>query len=304
MFSRNLAVLSLLMAMLLWASGYIAMKFALQSYDPMVMMLGRMLIASIVFALFFRRTFSFDYQPGDWRALLIMVLAEPCFYFVFEAYALQNTSAQQAGVVLAMMPLLVSLGAWAWLGETLHRNSLLGFGVAIIGAVWLSVSGEVSEHAPDPLWGNFLEFCAVLCAVVYILSVKRLSARYSPWLLTALQSFAGALFFLPILALPQVTLPQSLDESHYGAIVAIIYLGVVVNIGAYGLYNLAVSKVSASQSSAFINLIPVFTLVLAWLILGERLNAQQLLASVLVMAGLLLSQWTPRAPAAPVASVS
>jgi len=290
MLLRNLAVVALLMAMLLWSSGYIAMKFAFQHYDPMVVMLGRMLISSLCFLWVFKRFCDFDYHRGDWKYLLVMVLSEPCLYFLFEGYALENTSAQQAGIVLALLPLLVSVGAWLWLGERLSRQALSGFIIAIAGAIWLSLAGEATESAPNPLLGNLLELCAVLCATSYILALKHLTQRYSPWFLTALQSFAGTLFFAPILALPQVALPQTLEIE---GLLAIVYLGLIVNIGAYGLYNLSVSKVSASQSSAFINLIPVMTLVLAWLILGEQLNSEQLLASVLVMAGIVLSQWQP-----------
>lgn len=291
--SRNLAVVALLMSMLLWSSAYIAMKFALQYYEPMVIMAGRMLVASAIFLVVWRHIGQFQYRAGDWRPLLVMVLAEPCLYFVFEGYALQYTSAQQAGVVLALLPLLASVGAWLWLGEKIRRQAVAGFALAIAGAVWLSFAGEADAHAPNPLLGNLLELGAVICAVVYVLAVKRLTAHYNPWTLTALQSFAGSLFFLPLLALPQVSVPDEWWPVAPEAAGAILFLGAVVNIGAYGLYNLGTSYISANQSAAFINLIPVMTLALAWLILGERLNAEQMLACLVVMSGILLSQWRP-----------
>jgi len=74
---------------------------------------------------------------------------------------------------------------------------------------------------------------------------------------------------------------------------------VVVTVGAYGLYNYGVSQLPASQASGFTNLIPLFTLVFAMLLLGERLNAMQLLAAALVFGGVALSQWRT-APAVPV----
>ena len=78
---------------------------------------------------------------------------------------------------------------------------------------------------------------------------------------------------------------------------ALVYLGSVVTVGAYDLYNFGVSRLPASQATGFINLIPVFTLVFAWLLLGERLNGQQLLAAGLVFAGVALSQWRSATPA-------
>ncbi|MBY4675605.1 DMT family transporter [Marinobacterium arenosum] len=288
MLSRNLAVVGLLMAMLLWASSFIALKLAFQHYDPMVVMFGRMFVASLCFLLFFKAIARFEYRAGDWKYLALMVLSEPCFYFVFEAKALQNTSAQQAGMITALLPLLVGIGAWLWLKERLSRQAWMGFALAVAGAVWLSVAGESTADAPNPVLGNFYEFCAMVCATGYTLCLKHLSERYSPWLLTALQSFCGSLFFLPMMALPDVSLPEGWVPQ---ALIAIVYLGTVVNILAYGLYNLSVASIPASQASAFVNMIPVFTLGLAYLILGETLNLSQLAAAALVIGGIILSQW-------------
>jgi drug/metabolite transporter (DMT)-like permease len=61
-------------------------------------------------------------------------------------------------------------------------------------------------------------------------------------------------------------------------------------MGAYGLYNYAVSKVPASQASAFVNLIPVFTVILGRIILDEHFTAVQYVASAIVIAGVFMSQ--------------
>ncbi|NVK42075.1 MAG: DMT family transporter [Oceanospirillaceae bacterium] len=290
MFNRALPMLCLMLAMLLWASSFVVLKFAFAYYDPMVVLTGRMLVASCCFVWLLRRFGPVDYRAGEWKLIGALMLAEPCLYFLFEANALQYTSAAQAGMITALLPLLVAVGAWFCLRERLQKQAWGGFGLAVVGAIWLSLAAEESAMAPNPLLGNFLEFCAMLCATVYTLCLKQLSSRYSPWLLTALQSFCGTLFFLPSLALPQVALPQAWVPE---AVAAILFLGIAVNIFAYGLYNLGVSWIPASQASAYINLIPVFTLLLAYLLLRETLNAEQLAASALVIGGVILSQWQP-----------
>ena len=82
----------------------------------------------------------------------------------------------------------------------------------------------------------------------------------------------------------------------YEGLAAVAYLGLVVTVGAYGLYNFAVSRLPASQASAFVNLIPLFSLLFAVLLLGERLTGQQMFAAGLVFAGVAVSQWR-RTPA-------
>jgi drug/metabolite transporter (DMT)-like permease len=216
-----------------------------------------------------------------------MGLCEPCLYFLFEIKALENTSASQAGVIAAVLPLLVAVAARLFLKEHITRKTIAGFIAAILGSIWLSLSSEATKQAPQPLLGNFLEFMAMVCATGYIVTLKRLTSTLSPFFLTAVQAVIGFVFYLPLLFLPSTTLPTHFDP---GAVAAIFYLGTFVTLGAYGLYNFGVSRIPVSQASAFINLIPVFTIFLGWLILSERLTALQFAAVALILAGVTFSQ--------------
>lgn len=293
---RAQAMGCLLVAMALWGSSFIALKIAFAELSPMWVICGRMVLGSLVFIAAWHWRGKIEYRSGDWKYLLGLAVCEPCLYFIFEAMALQNTSASQAGMITALMPLLVAVGAFIFLRERITRMSLAGFLIAVGGAIWLSLAGTADEHAPNPLLGNFFEFLAMLCAMGYTLILKHLSQRYSAFVMTAMQAFVGAPFFL-LLALTMEQVPVSISLQ---GLVAVVYLGVIVTVGAYGLFNFAVGRLPASQASAFINLIPLFTLLIAVLMLGETLNAEQILAAIVVFAGVALSQW--QRPAVPAVS--
>lgn len=82
-----------------------------------------------------------------------------------------------------------------------------------------------------------------------------------------------------------------------GSTLALIYLGTLVTFIAYGLYNFGVSRIPVSQASAYINLIPVFAVILGFTILGERFTNQQYLATLVVFTGVVVSQWGSRSTA-------
>ncbi|HON38465.1 MAG TPA: DMT family transporter [Deltaproteobacteria bacterium] len=282
-----LPVISLVLSMILWASAFIATKLAFQVYDPMVVIFGRMAVGSLASLVFFRAMKGNVWRKGDLKYLAFMILCEPCLYFLFEAKALENTSASQAGMITAILPLMVAVAASVFLRERVTRKTLAGFIVAISGVLLLSTGGAPSEQAPHPAWGNFLEVLAMTCAAAYTVILKKLTERYRPFFLTALQAYAGSVFYLPVLLMPGTALPTEIVPVPF---FSILYLGVFVTLGAYGLYNFGVSRVPASQASAFMNLIPVFTVFLGWLILGEKFTLIQYLASSLVFAGVFLSQ--------------
>jgi len=282
------AYICLFIAMILWASTFIALKLAFRAYDPMVVIFGRMFIASLC-AVFFPFVFKYikHVRRSDIKYIALMAFCEPCLYFIFEAKALVYTSASQAGMITTMMPLITALGAWFFLKERISARTCIGFAVAATGALWLSLASEPGPHGPNPMLGNFLEFLAMACAAGYGLCLKKLTNRYNPLFLAFMQTFAGALFYFPLLFLPGTVLPTQVDPVSLSAVV---YLGVVVTVGAYGLYNVGVSRIPASQAASFVNLIPVFTLVMGVFILGERFTGVQYMASFLVLAGVILTQ--------------
>ncbi len=271
--------------MLLWSSSFVALKYAFQSYHPMLVIFARMLIGSICFLPFITTFRKVTITRHELKYLLIMAICEPCLYFIFEAKALQNTTASQAGMITSILPLLVAVLAWGILREKVSRQTRIGFLLAVSGAVILSLAAEESANAPNPLLGNFYEFLAMICAAGYTISLKYLSRNLPALFLTATQAFVGAIFFLPFVLFTHDSLP----EFHLPAFLAIIYLGTFVTFGAYGCYNYAVGCIPASQAAGFINLIPVFSVIMGMVLLNERMNGIQLAACALVFLGIYLS---------------
>lgn len=283
-----LAVLGLLMAMVLWGSSFVALKIAFRTYDPMVVIFGRMAVASVCFLLLGRWIVSsVCFRRGDLKYILLMAFCEPCLYYLFEAQAIERTTASQAGMITALFPVLVALAAGWLLKESVDSNTWMGSLMAVAGVCWLTFESEPSVSAPNPMLGNFFEFLAMVCAAGYTITLKRLTHRYSPFFLTAMQAFAGSVFYLPLVFLPSTRLTLHFEPA---AGMAIIYLGAVITLGAYGLYNYGLKYIPACQASAYVNLIPVFSVLMGWMLLDESLTGVQYLAALLVMTGVYVGQ--------------
>ena len=278
-----------ILATILWGGSYVAMKFALQVFHPMTMIFLLLVVSSVTFLLFLPGMLKKqNYARGDWRIFLVLALCEPCMYFVFEGYALSFTSASQAGMLSATLPVFVGVFGYLLLKEKISLTAWAGCMIAISGAVWLSLGAVANEHAPNPMLGNFLQVCGMLFAALCAICVRRLSRGYAPLFITAVQSWVGVIFFVPVLLIPGMGLPEG-----GGTLLAwgsIVYLGLGVSFGAYSLYNFSISRMPAARASMFMNLIPVFTLIFGMIILGERLTVEQCFASVLVLGGVVVSQ--------------
>ncbi|MDC7224795.1 MAG: DMT family transporter [Spirochaetales bacterium] len=277
---------ALVLSMLLWGGSFIALKIAYRAFHPMFIMFVRLLISSLIF-LPFARGLKKSYRSGDLKWLILMALFEPCLYFSFEAEALRLTTAAQAGMICALLPILVALPSAFYLKEKISPAMIVGFILAIGGSIWLSLMSESSESGPQPLLGNLLEFTAMVCATFYTIAVRKLSARYSALSLTAVQAFVGMPFFLVRTLLSRGAFPQSCPLEPF---LAVLFLSLFVSTLAYLCYAYGIQQTSATTSSLFINLIPVITLLASILILKEPVKGSQLAASGLIMGGVFIGQ--------------
>ncbi len=273
--------------MFIWASSFIALKSAMQDLGEYTVIFIRMVTASLCFLYFIKDFLKYDFTKNDIKYIFLLALFEPCFYFIFEAKALLYTSASQAGMITSLMPIITAIAAGFFLKEIITRKLIFGSLVAMFGAVWLSVQATTSYSAPNPMLGNFLEFCAMICAAGYTIVARYLSNKYSALFITAIQVFIGAVFFFPFFI---YEISTSNMQFTIEALSWSVYLGIVVTLGGYGLYNFALTKIEASKAAVFIYLIPIFTVFLAYILLGEKLSSKELIASSLILIGVFISQ--------------
>lgn len=299
--NRTLAIL-LVCANLTWGGVFIANKIAIEHFQLGQILFGRVVFAALCYLLLAPKIFkAINYQKGDWKWLIAMILCEPCLLFSFETLGLSYTTASQAGMIVACCPLLTAVGAFFFYRENIGKRGLIGIAIAISGVIFVSASGEASENASNPFLGNLFMLMSATAAAAYALIFKKLAGRYSFLFLSAIQCFGGALFFLPssgILSLLPADmipgfLPQSilmpLPEAPLNAWLCIVYMGLLVSFFSYLIINYAITRLKAGHVLLFSNLIPVFTLLLAFIILGERLNGLQYAGAGLVMVGVIFA---------------
>ncbi|MFH1136859.1 MAG: DMT family transporter [Pseudomonadota bacterium] len=278
---------ALLTAVILWGGSFPAMRTAVQALNPWAVMWGRMVIALIIILPFSGKVFPKNYRAGDWKLLLPAILFQPCLYFLLESNALRYTTSSQAGVIASAVPLLAALGARLFLAESISRKTLVGLFLSLAGVTALTLLQGDDSRAENPLLGNAMELCAMTVGTANLIMIKQLSRRYNPWSLTAMQVGAGTIFFSPGLYFLLKTDAATWTPDLLGAM---LFLGGLVTLGAFGLYNWGLSRLPTNRASAFLNLIPVTAVFLGWLWLDETLNVPQLMAAGVVVLGVRLSQ--------------
>lgn len=289
--STRVAWLLLLTAMVIWGSSFLLIKIALEAMAPMTLVWCRLMVGLftlLCLTLWFPRP---TIAPADLPAMIGMALFEPCLYFLFETHALLYTTSAAAGVTMALLPLAVAVASAVFLNEPLTTRSLWLL-VSVAGAITLALGADAQESAPRPVLGSLLLVGAIGAATGYTVVIKRLLARYPVIVLLGMQCLIGALFYTPIWWISDGSIPDVSARIWW----AVLYLGCVVTLGAYGLFTLALTRLPATAAGAATNLVPVVAVLLGVFWLGEHLTIMQWLGIGAVFIGLIA--WQRNAPSA------
>lgn len=280
--SRLYAFLCLIFSII--GGGMVATKYALLSFSPVQIVFMRLLIPACVYAALHKRWLPLPYRKGDWKFLVLIVLCEPCLFFICETLGMMYTSASQGGVIAACLPILMGLAGWIFLKEKPRVQLMLGILLAVIGVAGASWFGSASSAAPNPLLGNLFMFCSILASSLYAVLTRRMTQRYPVLAIAAIQSIGGALFFLPLNAF--FPLPETV---HASSIVSVLYLSIMVGLVAYCGFNYSLQQLTAGEVGLFSSLVPISTCFFAFILLGERLSSLQNLFIVVTIAGVVVA---------------
>lgn len=283
---RAYTYIALLLAVLFWGLSFIATKIALQSFTPFSLIFLRFFIASIFFGLLFWRTGFQPISKKDIKSLLFLALMQPGLYFTFETIGLQHTTATKASLIIVTIPVFVLCLSAIFLKERVRFTNLLGI-ICSLGGVALLVFGDQRQiDINGGQIGDLMIFGAVLAASVYMIKIRQLGDTMPSHQITGLQIIFGALLFFPAFLWELPDLQLSSVSTH--SLIALICLSIFATIGAFLCYNFALTKISATRASIYINGIPLVTISGGWLILGESLTVTQVFGAILIFLSVYL----------------
>jgi drug/metabolite transporter (DMT)-like permease len=277
-----------ILSMIFWSFSFVWIKIVYEAYGPLTTILFRLIISTgllLVFTILSRKLQKI--KAGDLKLFILMAFFEPFLYFMGESYGLLYVSSTVASVIVATIPLFSPIAAWYFYKEKLSRTNLYGLFITFMG-VSLVVLDSSFNFTASPL-GISLEFLAVLGAIGYASVLKGLSHRYNTFTIITYQNMIGVLFFLPFwLGFEMKDFTQI--PFHAKAFWAIVKLAIFASTFAFILFTYSVRNMGINKSNIFINIIPVFVAVFAYIILGDELNFHQMIGIAIVISGLFLAQ--------------
>ncbi len=266
--------------------SFAATKWALRGFEPLLLALLRFVLAGGTLWLIWR---VFGAREQATRAelgrLAVLGFVSLTVYFSFENLGIARTSASEAAILLAAVPVFVVVLNVFTLRERNAARQWAGVALSFIGIVGLMRFG--GGDGGGSTGGNLLVLIASLAAAVYTLMARHMLVKRSALYLTTFQNLFGALFIVPLVLVEALLV--GVRRPTPTAFGAMVYLTLFSSVAGYLMLNYALRHVEASKVSVFINLTPVVGVAGAFLLLGERFTPLQAASSAVVVLGVWLT---------------
>jgi drug/metabolite transporter (DMT)-like permease len=278
-------LLILALTLVLWASAFVGIRYAVRHYPPGSLALLRFLVASTLLGGYVvlgkpspsRLRFSIQ----DWGGFFALGATGVFGYHLALNFGERTVEAGAASLLVNTTPLFTVLLAVFLLGERLTARGGLGLAVAFSGATMVAL-GAAKGIALDR--GALLVLAAAVVQAFYFALQKPMLGRFGALDLTTRAIWCGTLLlsvFLPELV-------STVREAPISSTLVVLFLGVGPSCFAYVAWAYIVSKMSVSRAVGYLYLVPALALAIGFLVLGEAPGLLALGGGALTIVGVTL----------------
>lgn len=278
---------------LLWGGTFIAGRSLALELPHFVVATIRYVLATVALLAYLRFREGGLPRPtrSQWRDLCVLGATGVFGYQAFFFGALAELHASRAALIIATYPAITAVAAWAIFRARFSWWQWLGVAIAFAGVAIVLSRGDAATLGTAAFGkGEALMFGGVLSWAAYTLVGRSMLQRRDALSPLATTAYASAVGLLMLAAAAAFELPQ-IQWSRIGTaqLAAIAYLGLLGTAVGFVWFYEAVKALGAARTSVFANLVPVFGVALAVLLLDEPLLASMIVGGLVTLTGVSLT---------------
>jgi drug/metabolite transporter (DMT)-like permease len=272
---------------LAWSGSWITGKLAVAGAPPLEISTARFVIAAVVLAAIALATRT-DLGRGNLWPIVLAGFLGYCAYNAFVFVGLTMAPASDGALIVpTTIPVLTALAA-TFIGERLTTMKVAGFALASIGVALVIAAGQTAEEISNRrLFGDVLMVLGAVCWAAYtVLGTIAMRTR-SPLAVVTIAAPIGALCLVPLGFLEHAY--ADVTTWSLSVWLNVLYLALIGSVASFILFYWVVRRVGAGVAAMTSYLVPVLTLAMAVVLLGDRPQPLQLVGGVVILAGVRLA---------------
>lgn len=279
----NKSYLYLMTTFMLWESLYVVSQFVLGKIPTFTVAMFRYLIAFIALSFISLKSKKEKIEKSDYKYFFIMGFIG---YFISVDCQLLGTKisgGSMVSLINSLNPIIISVMAMIILNEKLEINKIIGIILSLFGVYMIVGTGANIEFI-----GVLISFIAVIGWAFMSVISRKISNKYSALTLTKVSMLIATVCNIPVSFL-EIQITHSLIQIDIGAILGILYMGIVCTAFTNILWNRSLSMLPANTCSAFYPIQTLTSSFLGVLVFHEILTTSFVLGSTFIIVGVLIS---------------
>ncbi len=286
--SESAAYAALITASVVWGGSVVAQKVALGAFSAVEVSVFRGLGAlGILIPLWWWQEPKTKWVVRDLWVLTILGLGVVGNHLLI-LYGLHYIDAGAAGVIIGASPAITAALSSLILKDVPFSRVWVGCAVSFIGVAFVSGVNASEDSGASPLLGGMLVLLALVSWALYTIGSRRMMERLSPLTVNWTTLCISILIQIPLLWTDHKALSVGIASVPLSGWMALMYVIVFATALGQQAWLYGVSGIGPSRAGVFINLIPVSSLLLSLVILGESFDFVKVTGIVLVLSGVWL----------------
>lgn len=282
--------LLLVLTILFWAGNFNLARAIHADVPPLGLSFWRWAVAALILLPFAWPSMraALPLAREHWRLVLALAVLGIAGFNSLVYVGLQTTTATNGVLLQSVTPITMILLA----GLVLHEKSTLaqwtGIGVSLVGVLVIITKADwqVLQHLAFNR-GDMWIVLATLDWSLYTVLLRKLPEGLKGTPILGFSITLGALAILPLYLYESLTF-QTMPVTAV-SVASVAYVAVFPSLLSYMFWNHATQKLGVNRTGQFSHLMPVFGILLATVLLGERLQFYHAIGMILVAAGIVLA---------------
>ncbi|MDP6572390.1 MAG: DMT family transporter [Rhodospirillales bacterium] len=284
----------LVLAMLLWAGNYVLARAIHADIPPVSLSFWRWAVAGVILLAITAHAVPAHAATlrRHWRLLAGLAASGVVFFTVGLYMGLNTTTVINATLVSSLSPVFIAVISFVLTRHAIPPRQMAGIAASLAGAVVIISRADAAALAALEInSGDLWVLAATVSWAIYSVLLRRLPASLPPTVMLSATAVLGVAMLAPLYAWEVAAVGGF--EATWANAASIGYLALFVSVIGIVFYNRAVADVGAIRAGLFIHLIPVFAVILALVLLGERLRPFHLAGAVFIAFGIYLTVTAP-----------
>ncbi|WP_242967920.1 DMT family transporter [Tepidibacter mesophilus] len=279
----------MIIATVFWSGAFIAGKFSVVEFPVFSLTFFRFFFAVIAtFAIIIKKGENYKIEKTDIFLFIQLGIIGMVGYHVFFFLALKYTTTVNSSLIAATNPIITTILAFVVFKENIKPKNIISILVSFLGVTLIITNGNLKLLANFKFnIGDLLMIVAVVCWATYSVISKKALKKYKPIVVTSYSFLVCVISLIPfvIMEKPWVYIPNTSIKGW----MSVLYMSIFASVIGYSIQQVSIKKIGASKTSLYINLVPVFSMILAYFILGESISIIKLISATLIISGVLLN---------------